>query len=163
MDYHTCIIYYSFLFLGILLKNKTLKMVLRKKSLGMVVRKNNLEMVQETGIKKGDLNFRGLKQVNSQNLQKFLCPICGLCFTNLKYHLRVHTKEKPFECDICKKKFMLRINLTVHYRIHTGERPYKCKSCEKTFIQKSNLDAHVNNHHKNIKCKKKNLKASKKS
>lgn len=138
-------------------------MVLRKKSLEMVVRKNNLEMVQQSGIKKGDLNFCGLKKINSQTLQKVLCPICGLYFTNLKYHLRVHTKERPFECDICEKKFIQRVNLTVHYRIHTGERPYHCKSCEKTFIQKSNLDAHVNNHHKNVKHKKKNLKSSKKS
>lgn len=124
------------------------------KNLESLIKKNKLEIVQEIGIKKSDLKFYNLKQVNGEIIPKvshFECPVCGVYFTNLKNHLKVHTKERPFQCDICEKKFTQKINLTVHYRSHTGERPYKCKKCDKAFTQKGNLDTHVNKHHKHKK------------
>jgi uncharacterized Zn-finger protein len=61
-------------------------------------------------------------------------------------HRRLHTGEKIFECDICKKKCTLKSDLVKHKRIHTGEKPYKCNICEKTFTHSSTLANHKSVH-----------------
>ncbi|KAH9990374.1 hypothetical protein BJV77DRAFT_924045, partial [Russula vinacea] len=54
----------------------------------------------------------------------FSCPLfsCGRLFKrleHLKRHLRTHTSERPFQCQICRKRFSRSDNLTQHARIHT--------------------------------------------
>lgn len=78
-----------------------------------------------------------------------LCAQCGACFTKpsvLAKHLmrEDHRKPgepaaKPYECDVCYKRFSQQTVLRDHYRHHTGERPYKCEFCGKSFRSTTSL------------------------
>ena len=77
------------------------------------------------------------------------CDVCNKRFSQsntIVTHKRTHTGHKPYECDVCKKRFSCSANLTKHKRKHTGDKPYECDTCKKRFSQSSNLATHKTTH-----------------
>lgn len=94
---------------------------------------------------------------NEGNSLLYICDYenCGKVFHktyNLVYHFRVHTKEKPFCCRICQKRFSQNGNLKKHMEIHqlttlTERKIYKCESCSKSYTSIYNLNvSHQTSH-----------------
>ena len=55
-------------------------------------------------------------------------------------------REKPYECDVCQKRFRLSGHLLQHERTHIGEELHECDFCQKMFSDISNLRKHKKMH-----------------
>ena len=110
-----------------------------------------------------------IKNPSEKNLNKRQIPETIVSSnSHLKRNQRSHTREKPFECELCEKRFNQLGNLQRHktkihswekpndMKNHTGEKPYECELCEKRFNQLGNLQTHKRRNHtgeKPVKCK----------
>ena len=66
----------------------------------------------------------------------------------LRDHQMAHKREKPYQCEICEKRFTQRGNLKTHQKSHTSHEGFRCTygSCNKTFVTNSYLKIHMKSH-----------------
>ncbi|KAL1502148.1 hypothetical protein ABEB36_007334 [Hypothenemus hampei] len=85
----------------------------------------------------------------------FKCNVCKKCFlTGSVYyqHRLIHTNDRRYGCEICNKRFFRADALNNHKRIHTDERPYPCNVCGREFRQKGDRNKHVRTQHPQNNC-----------
>jgi len=55
------------------------------------------------------------------------CPVCGLLINskrfNFKQHLKIHTGEKPFTCNVCNRSFRQKAHMVKHVTTHSNGNP----------------------------------------
>ncbi|KAH7965400.1 hypothetical protein HPB49_007368 [Dermacentor silvarum] len=87
---------------------------------------------------------------NSHSKERpYACRVCEKRFnaaSTLYAHMKIHTGERPYACTICNRSFTFNNTLVRHIRTHTGEKPYKCELCPLRFSTASNLSSHRKKH-----------------
>ncbi len=62
-----------------------------------------------------------------------------------------------YRCLICYRQFSTKEDVRRHIRVHSGERPFKCDLCDCRYKQKSKLNQHYRSKH-GVECVKKKYK-----
>uniref|UniRef100_K1PU10 Zinc finger protein 60 n=1 Tax=Magallana gigas TaxID=29159 RepID=K1PU10_MAGGI len=85
---------------------------------------------------------------SSECLNSKECPVCGKVInSSLKEHLKSHSDDRPYQCEICKASFKRNHQMKLHKQtVHSDLRLYHCELCEKSFKRRDKLTCHYRTH-----------------
>lgn len=94
--------------------------------------------------------WSGKKNYHAQN--QFMCDICFMNFSDFEaFDLHSSNVHRKFVCHFCGKGFTSRPNRDRHVRYHTGEKPFKCEVCHQSFVRGDDLRYHRTSKHPDVK------------
>ena len=98
---------------------------------------------------KHDLTSHGNVSVKEELMKgKVVCETCGKMFSSqtiLNSHAVGHSKEHPFQCEMCQRNFKWLYELRVHKKVDTQDN-HVCDVCTNKTIHKSALEIHQKRH-----------------
>ncbi|RUS71244.1 hypothetical protein EGW08_020995 [Elysia chlorotica] len=91
-------------------------------------------------------SFQALERHSVDSHGRYLCEHCSKTFTarpNRDRHVRYHTGERPYKCDLCPMAFFRGDDLKYHRTTrHPSAEPFVCKRCNRSFTWNRDLERH---------------------
>ncbi|CAH0564250.1 unnamed protein product [Brassicogethes aeneus] len=77
----------------------------------------------------------------------FVCNVCNNTYDKEyeEIHMKSHTNDNNYDCDVCNRKFYTQENLDMHMKAHSNGKKFACSYCKKGFISFDSLQEHVKN------------------
>ena len=111
---------------------------------------NSAQLIVQEFKSQGICPIERTKAKGNSKAASWTCKICLKTFaqnSNYKNHIRTHSNERPFVCNICSIGFKERYHLKKHNLfVHTSEMKEDCKICGKRFKDSTAVRAHERTH-----------------